>query len=88
MFWRLAYSFDKYFCTAFLNRGRSWILNLQTAMEEDIFHLTDKEIEEMISELEHTYAEFLQGDAHVRDLHKIRKRILELQQEIISRRTN
>lgn len=57
-------------------------------MEEDIFHLADKEIEEMISELEHTYAEFLQGDAHVRDLHKIREKILELKQELVNRRNS
>ena len=50
-------------------------------MEEDLFQLTNKEIEEKISELEHTYAEFLESDAHIHDLHIIRKRILELQQE-------
>jgi len=57
-------------------------------MEEDIFHLTDKELEEMISELEHAYAEFLESDAHVRDLHRIRERIVELQQELINRKSN
>lgn len=57
-------------------------------MEEDLFQFTDREIEQMISELEHTYAEFLESDAHVHDLHRIRKRILELQQELLSRRNN
>jgi len=57
-------------------------------MEEDIFHLTNKEIEEMISELEHTYAEFLQDDAHARDLYRIRERILELRHELVNRRSN
>lgn len=57
-------------------------------MEEDFFQLTDKEIEQMISELEHTYAEFLESDAHAHDLHIIRKRILELQQELVSRRND
>lgn len=57
-------------------------------MEEDLFQFTDKEIEQMISELEHTYAEFLESDAHVHDLHIIRKRILELQQELLSRKNN
>ena len=57
-------------------------------MEEDLYQLTEKEIEEMISELEHTYAEFLASDAHVQDLHGIRKRIMQLQQELISRRNN
>ena len=55
-------------------------------MEEDLFQLTDKEIEERISELEHTYAEFLESDAHLHDLHNIRRRILELQQELVNRR--
>ena len=57
-------------------------------MEEDLFQLTDKEIEERISELEHTYAEFLESDAHLHDLHYIRKRILELQQELLNRKNN
>ena len=57
-------------------------------MEELLFKLTDKEIEEKISELEHAYAEFLENDAHLHDLHGIRKRILELQQELLSRRNN
>lgn len=57
-------------------------------MEEDLFQLTDKEIEEMISELEHAYAEFLENDAHPHDLHGIRQKILELQQELLSRRSS
>jgi hypothetical protein len=57
-------------------------------MEEDLFQLTDREIEERISELEHTYAEFLESDAHLLDLHNIRKRILELQQELVNRKNN
>lgn len=57
-------------------------------MEEDLYQLTEKEIEEMISELEHTYAEFLASDAHVQDLHGIRKRIMQLQQELTNRRNN
>jgi ribosome-interacting GTPase 1 len=55
-------------------------------MEEDLFQRTDKEIEEKISELEHAYAEFLENDAHVHDLHGIRQRILELRQELTSRK--
>jgi ribosome-interacting GTPase 1 len=55
-------------------------------MEEDLFQLTDKEIEEKISELEHAYAEFLESDAHLHDLHNIRRRVLELQQELVNRR--
>jgi hypothetical protein len=57
-------------------------------MEEDLFQLSDREIEQMISELEHTYAEFLENDAHVHDLHGIRQRILELQQELTSRKNS
>lgn len=57
-------------------------------MEEDLFQLTEKEIEKMISELEHTYAEFLESDAHVHELHVIRKRILELQQELLNRKNS
>ena len=57
-------------------------------MEEDLFQLTDREIEERISELEHTYAEFLESDAHLHDLHNIRRRILELQQELVNRKNN
>jgi ribosome-interacting GTPase 1 len=55
-------------------------------MEEDLFQLTEREIEERISELEHAYAEFLENHAHVHDLHGIRQRILELQQELINRK--
>jgi hypothetical protein len=57
-------------------------------MEEDIFQLTDTEIEEMISELEHAYAEFLESNAPVHDLHNIRKRILQLQQELTNRKNS
>jgi ribosome-interacting GTPase 1 len=57
-------------------------------MEENLFQLSDKEIEEKINELEHTYAEFLENDAHVYDLHGIRQRILELRQELISRESS
>jgi ribosome-interacting GTPase 1 len=57
-------------------------------MEEDLFQLSDREIEERIRELEHAYVEFLEGEAHAHDLHIIRKRILELQQELLSRRNN
>lgn len=57
-------------------------------MEEKLFHLTDGEIEEMISELEHAYAEFLESDASARDLHSIRRRILQLQQELDNRKNS
>lgn len=57
-------------------------------MEGDLVHLTDKELEEKIRELEHAYAEFFEGNAHARDLHIIRKTILELQRELDSRKNN
>lgn len=57
-------------------------------MEGDLVHLTDKELEEKIMELEHAYAEFFESNAHARDLHIIRKTILELQRELDSRKNN
>lgn len=57
-------------------------------MEEDLFQLSDEEIEERIRELENTYVEFLEGNAHAHDLHLVRERILELQQELDSRKGN
>jgi hypothetical protein len=57
-------------------------------MEGEISQLNNHEIEETIRELEHIYAEFLGGDADVHQLHHIRKRILELQNELNKRRSN
>jgi len=57
-------------------------------MEGDVSKLSSHEIEDRIRELEHTYAEFLGDDADARQLHHIRKRILELQNELNKRRGN
>lgn len=57
-------------------------------MEGDLVHLTDKELEEKIRELEHEYAEFFEGNAHALDLHIIRKTIMELKRELDSRKNN
>lgn len=55
-------------------------------MEENISGLTDKEIDEMICELEHVYAEFLAHEAPAEELNFIHRRILLLKREAELRR--
>lgn len=57
-------------------------------MEGDVSKLSNNEIEERIKDLEHVYAEFLGDDADAHQLHRIRRRILELQSELNKRRSN
>jgi hypothetical protein len=54
-------------------------------MEGDVTKLSTRELEERIRELEHIYAEFFGGEVDVRDLHGIRRSILELQRELNNR---
>ena len=57
-------------------------------MEGDVTKLTNQEIEEWLRELEHVYAETFGNGANASELHHIRKRILELQQELSRRKHN
>jgi hypothetical protein len=54
-------------------------------MEGDVKKLSTRELEERIRELEHVYAEFFGDEGDVKDLHGIRRSILELQRELNNR---
>ncbi|MBO9683211.1 MAG: hypothetical protein J7502_11180 [Flavisolibacter sp.] len=51
-------------------------------MEGNVSKLSTREIEEQIKDLEHTYAEFFGDGGDAGELHRIRKKILELQKEL------
>jgi hypothetical protein len=57
-------------------------------MEADITKLSTRELEERIRELEHTYAEFFGDEGDPNELHRIRRRIMELQIELTARAAN
>jgi hypothetical protein len=57
-------------------------------MDNDISKLSDREIEEIISELEDAYGTLLGSDAPATELHPIRTRILELQEELRKRKNS
>jgi hypothetical protein len=57
-------------------------------MKEDLSKFTVKEIEEMINELEDSYAGLLGNDAPLSEMHRVRKKILELQEQLRIRKNN